>query len=135
MNFAVHINRMKRYIDPNERPIEPPKQDVLDEPFLDYSDIPEDSFEVNIPNTPDSSDAQEPNINNTTQPTENDADKSLVDNVNIFNAEKILKKRKHKGNDQYLVKWANYPVSKSTWEPIENILDHRLIRNFKQKFQ
>lgn len=37
-----------------------------------------------------------------------------VDNQTIFNAEKILKRRKRKGKNQYLVKWLGYPKSQST---------------------
>lgn len=55
-----------------------------------------------------------------------------VDNQTIFNAEKILKRRKRKGKNQYLVKWLGYPKSQSTWEAEENILDKRLIENFKK---
>ena len=54
-----------------------------------------------------------------------------VDNQSIFSSEKILKCRKKKGKVQYLVKWANYPETQSTWEPEENILDKRLIENFQ----
>lgn len=37
-----------------------------------------------------------------------------VDDQTIFNAEKILKRRKRKGKNQYLVKWLGYPKSQST---------------------
>ena len=42
VTFAVHTNRMKPYLDPALRPIE----DDWSKPYLDESDIPEDSFEV-----------------------------------------------------------------------------------------
>jgi len=54
-----------------------------------------------------------------------------VDNQTIFRAERILKRRKRKGNKQYLVKWLGYPTSQSTREPEENVLDKRLIENFE----
>ena len=48
VKFAVHVNRMKLFIEPNDRPIEPPSDDV-NEPYLDVSDIPCDSFSVSDP--------------------------------------------------------------------------------------
>jgi hypothetical protein len=38
-----------------------------------------------------------------------------------YRVDKILKTRKRKGKTEYLVKWENYPISESTWEPAENI--------------
>ena len=46
VKFAVHVNRMKPYVDPNERPIQPPEEEV-DEPYLNESDIPDDSYDQN----------------------------------------------------------------------------------------
>ena len=47
VTFAVHANRMKPFVDPALRPIEPPiDDDDPSEPYLDESDIPADSFEV-----------------------------------------------------------------------------------------
>ena len=45
VTFAVHANRMKPFVDPALRPIEPPSNDDPSEPYLDESDIPADSFE------------------------------------------------------------------------------------------
>ena len=56
----------------------------------------------------------------------------VVDNETVFNAEKILKRRKQSGKNEYLVKWLGYPKNQSTWEPEENIIDRRLIENFEQ---
>ena len=43
--FAVHANGIKPFVDPALRPIEPPSDDDLSEPYLDESGIPADSFE------------------------------------------------------------------------------------------
>ena len=48
VSFAVHANRMKPFIDPSLRPIEPPLFDDPSEPYLDESDIPDDCFESEL---------------------------------------------------------------------------------------
>ena len=42
----VHANRMKTFVDPALRPIEPPIDDNPSEPYLDQSDMPAGSFKV-----------------------------------------------------------------------------------------
>ena len=42
VTFAVHANRMKPFIDPSLRPIEPSLFDDPSEPYLHESDIPDD---------------------------------------------------------------------------------------------
>ena len=64
--------------------------------------------------------------------TQSQPNQLTVDNQTIFGAERILKRRKHKGKNQYLAKWLGYPTSHCTWEPEENILDKRLIENFEK---
>merc|ERR1711863_78882 len=51
----------------------------------------------------------------------------------VFAAEKISKKRLRKGKVEYLVKWQGWGPKYNTWEPEENILDPRLIEQFKVK--
>ena len=51
----------------------------------------------------------------------------------VFAAEAITKKRLKKGKTEYLVKWKGWSPRDSTWEPEENILDHRLIQQFTQR--
>ncbi|CAH3171339.1 unnamed protein product [Porites lobata] len=51
----------------------------------------------------------------------------------VFAAEKILQSSTRNGKVQYLIRWANYPVSDVTWEPAENILDQRLLDEFQGK--
>ena len=45
--FSCHANRMKPFVDPNQRPIDSPLFDDPAEPYLDESDIPKDCFEPN----------------------------------------------------------------------------------------
>jgi len=55
---------------------------------------------------------------------------TLIDNdidssgANIHTCERILKMRYNSklSRNEYLLKWLNYPESKSTWEPKENIM-------------
>ena len=60
-----------------------------------------------------------------------DDDKVVIDNQLIFDAERILKKRKRKGKMQYKVKWLGHPEDQSTWEPEENTLDRPFIDHFE----
>ena len=46
VTFAVHANRMKTFVDPALRPIEPPIDDDPSELYLDESDICTGSFKV-----------------------------------------------------------------------------------------
>ncbi len=52
-----------------------------------------------------------------------------------YTVEAILEKRTNrKGKLEYLVKWENYPVSQSTWEPLEHLENSMdLIRDFEAK--
>ena len=46
VTFVVHANRMKPFIAPGLRPIDPPLFDDPSEPYLDEADIPIDFFEL-----------------------------------------------------------------------------------------
>ena len=128
VTFAVHANRMKPYYDPDLRPIDPPLVDDPNETYLEESDIPEDCFEVEQSVSAGNSAQTSPPNHVVSQPQQ----QITVDNQTVFNAENILKRRKRKGKNQYLVKWVGYPKSQATWEPEENILDKRLLENFDQ---
>ena len=142
VTFAVHANRMKPFVDPALRPIEPPIDDDPSEPYLDEADIPADSFEVSESSSRDNDtnvtaekhDACSPSHSQEALESSNqqlDDDQVVIDNQSIFAAERILRKRKRKGKMQYKVKWLGYPEDQSTWEPEENILDKRLIEHFE----
>ena len=47
-----------------------------------------------------------------------------------YTVEKVLKYRRRRGVDQYLVKWLNYPDSDNSWEPASNFEDTNLITDF-----
>ena len=134
VTFAVHANRMKPFFDPDERPIDPPLDDDPSFPYLDEADIPTEDFESEVVDLPVQSDSQSSSpvpVPVQLDPQSN-ASQVTVDDQSIFNAEKLLKRRKKNSKIQYLVKWANYPESQSTWEPEDNILDKRLIQNFEK---
>ena len=40
---------------------------------------------------------------------------------NLYNVEKILDIRFVNGKPEYKIKWENYPISQSTWEPLKNL--------------
>jgi len=118
---------MKPFVDPALRPIDPPVNDVPNEPYLHETDIPKDSFEdghetdVSVSSGAVRSSLSQP------QP-----EQVVVDNKSIFRAEKILKRRKRKGKTQHYVKWLGYTEEQSTWEPEGNIYDKSLIEMFEQ---
>lgn len=129
---TVHANRLKPFYDPADRPILPPQVDDPDNLHFDAADLPPDSFaqsEIdpvtnNNEHTSDTSDT--PNDPPVDSP-------DLCNDPDVYQAEKILQSRKRHGKLQYLVKWTNYPVLESTWEPEENILDRRLLDAFHKK--
>ena len=131
----VHANRMKHFIDPSDRPIEPPTEPLDDLPFLAMDDLPEDSFDNNNI-TPDQTNTS--NLPVPTTDTNNDApddaadleSATLIDNQTVFNAETLIDTRLHGGRVQFLVKWVGFPTAEATWEPAENILDKHLLDDF-----
>ena len=155
--FSCHANRMKPFVDPNLRPIDPPPFDDPAEPYINESDIPKDCFEPGSaePN-PKDTDLNPVSIETQLSPQpqkENESNKEsyrektknqlqnakestpeaiVIDNETVFSAEKILKHRKRNGKVEYLVKWLFFPKSQSTWEPEHHILDRRLIDNYLQ---
>ena len=139
VTFAVHANRMKPFVDPTLRPIEPPIDDDPSEPYLNEADIPADSFEVSKSSSYDNDtnvtakkhDACSPTHSQEALESSNQQDQVFIDNQSIFAAKRILKTRKRKGKMQYKVKWLGYPRDQSIWEPEENILDKRLIEHFE----
>ena len=133
VSSIVHANRMKHFVDPNDRPIEPPSNDVRDEPFLSEEDLPDDSFEhpTSPDSEPESNEASLPHVQPAPAADPNTQSASLIDNQTVFNAEKLLDTRTlDDGSIQYLVKWTNYPLNEATWEPASNILDPRLLEDF-----
>uniref|UniRef100_A0A0B6ZE94 Chromo domain-containing protein n=1 Tax=Arion vulgaris TaxID=1028688 RepID=A0A0B6ZE94_9EUPU len=51
----------------------------------------------------------------------------------VFAAECIQKRRVRKSKVEYFVKWKGWSIKYNTWEPEENILDRRLIEQFKRE--
>ena len=46
--------------------------------------------------------------------------------VTFWEVDKVLDRRVHRGEVQYLIKWKGYPPSRATWEPIDNLCDSAL---------
>ncbi|KAF6025304.1 hypothetical protein EB796_016389 [Bugula neritina] len=49
----------------------------------------------------------------------------------VFAAERIEKSRIRKGKVEYYIKWKGWSSKNNTWEPATNILDERLLENFR----
>uniref|UniRef100_A0A915DHL8 Chromo domain-containing protein n=1 Tax=Ditylenchus dipsaci TaxID=166011 RepID=A0A915DHL8_9BILA len=54
-----------------------------------------------------------------------------VDGDQVYAAERLLNMRTRKGKSEYLVKWKGWSAKYNTWEPVDNILDERLIQEFE----
>ena len=117
--FSCHANRIKPFVDPNLRPIDPPPFDDPAEPYLDESDTPRDCFEPNnsvhaeenrldiglnpvgkqASVTPQSHQEEESNKESDQEKTKNQLQNEkeptpeaiVIDNKTVFSAEKILK--------------------------------------------
>ena len=98
--MSVHANRMKVYVDPRDRPIDPP-DDNSDGPYLDLDQLPRDS--VDEEEQSDFKTDEQQLDGETSQ--ENKLDSShLIDNKTVFNAERLVATRIKNGKREYLVK-------------------------------
>lgn len=61
--------------------------------------------------------------------TSRESDRDFWD---YYEVEEILERKQQDNKTLYLVKWLNYDVSESTWEPEDN-LDPALVRKFNDK--
>ena len=131
ITFAVHANRMKPFVDPYLRSIDPPLFVDPSKAYLDESDIAKDCFVTcdSSDNSANSEKSVSPD-QVVTQSKSQPEKKNSVDNQSIFRSGKILNRRRRKRKPQYLVKWENHPKNQSTWESEEQLLDKRLIENF-----
>ncbi len=50
----------------------------------------------------------------------------------IYEVELLLDERTKNGKKEYLVKWKNYSLDSSTWEPEENILHEKIIKDYEK---
>ena len=115
----VHANRMKHFVDPNDRPIKPPDEPLNSTPFLDIEDLPEDSFDnsstsQNQADTVNQNELTPETRFDTARETTDIESAALIDNETVFNAEKLLDTRIANGTVQYLVKWAGFPRAQAT---------------------
>lgn len=144
---TIHINRMKPYYDPASRPISPPEEDDPYEPYLDETELPDDSFdlptssstqdnaqvpmELTDPNSEGSSDDTSSSASPPESPCSSGGLSSPEERTDdIYQVERILKERSRQGKHRFYIKWRGYSPRFNTWEPEENILDKRLIEMF-----
>ena len=138
---------MKAFVDPNLCPIDPPLSYDPSEPDLDESDFPKDCLEPELPVVENASANEHLRVSNSRKNSllseeenrleqlQSHPDDIVIDDETVFRAEKILKPRRKKGKMQYLVKWFDFPMSESTWEPEENILDKHLTDVFRSSWK
>ena len=61
---------------------------------------------------------------------------SSSDNEQEYGVEKILGKKQISGHPFYLIKWEGYPISQSTWEPVENLAhSQEILGEFEREYQ
>ena len=58
---------------------------------------------------------------------------SSLQDEDVFEAERLMRKRGRGNKIEYLVKWKNWSPKHNTWEPLGNILDRRLIDQFENE--
>lgn len=51
----------------------------------------------------------------------------------VYEIEKIVKKRTRKGKSEYLIKWKDYPEEENTWEAEENIYAKDMLDEFNKQ--
>lgn len=142
----VHANRMELFVDPRDRPIEPPSA-CVDNFCFSETDLPSDSFKTSsTPTVPPNTSSGPTPVEHvlSTQPTtdttsihdnptpvssptdtvQDATSRSLIDDQTVFNDERLLDSRLCNGETQYLVRWI------TRLEPASNILDPRLLEDF-----
>lgn len=131
---TVHVNRMKPYFDPNDRPIQGPPDDDIHAPYLAEHDLPDDSFHPETPAT-SRGDQPTPAPADTTGPSadSNQSSADPLDDPNVFLVDRILKMRNNQGKHEYFIKWKGYSSRHNTWEPEENILNAQLLADFHKR--
>ncbi|VDI75598.1 Hypothetical predicted protein [Mytilus galloprovincialis] len=138
LKAPVHANRLKKYLDPKNRPTNPPNEvnedhDLNPEELMDMPEILDRVNDTIINHTQN----QVGKINQNDQ-TQLHKDKQPSQNPNpqqdIYDVERILKCRKRGNIKQYLIKWQGYSSSQNTWEPSNNI-PNNLIQHFHAQSQ
>ena len=126
LKAPVHVNRMKPFVDPTDRPVGEPElphddQDV--HVFLDLqeNEIPDDSFEppklsAPPPCSPLPNQAPNPPSSATAPPPSNNDDP-------IYDIEHILKYRTRKGEKQCLVKSKGFASKHNSWIPVDSLIE------------
>ena len=115
LSSPVHVNRMKfaydRYARPENHVM--PKDFVQRDPLEDVedADCPDDSFAPLMA-------SQESDKSITCVPG---LPLTPVSTYREFELEKIVRGRYREDKLQYLIKWRNFPSSRNSWEPVENL--------------
>ena len=105
LSTPVHVNRLKPYCDPNDRPLDMPVDlDIDFDLLLDENDLPTDSFEPSQIQAP--------------PPASQSKDDPL------YPIEQVLKRRTRKGIKECFVKWQGFSSKHNSWISSSSIVDH-----------
>ncbi|XP_018047499.1 PREDICTED: histone-lysine N-methyltransferase SUV39H1-A [Atta colombica] len=53
--------------------------------------------------------------------------------MKLWEVEKILQKREHRGQPHYLIKWKNWDINHNSWEPLQNLNCEELVHEFENE--
>lgn len=116
LSAPVHVNRMKfaydRYVRPENHVM--PKDFVQRDPLegIVDDDCPDDSFDPLMA-------SQESHLNNA--PIVPGLPVICDQDPREYEIEKVIRGRYRNNKLQYLIKWRDFPNSRNTWEPVENL--------------
>lgn len=138
LKAPVHANRLKKFLDPKNRPTNPPDEvdedhDLNPEELMDMPEILDRVNDTIIKHT-----QNQVGKNYQNDQAQSQKDKQPSQNPNpqqdMYDVERILKCRKRGNIKQYLIKWRGYSSSQNTWEPSHHIPNH-LIQHFHAQSQ
>ena len=105
LSTPVHVDRLKPYCDPNDRPLDVPVDlDIDFDLLLDENDLPADSFEPSQIQAP--------------PPASQSKDDPL------YPIEQVLKRRTGKGIEECFAKRQGFSSTRNSWTSSSSIVDH-----------
>jgi predicted aspartyl protease len=131
LSAPVHSDRLKKYVDPNERLIrrtQLAEQDNNNTDLNNQSDLGQTMHQLDNGNTDDVLLST-----STSTSTNREKKKRSKRKLRVYQIEKIVGHRLYKGQKQYCVKWTNYPSNRNSWVIPDNIFDKDKIKQYEDE--